>query len=479
MAIGFNIFIAVVLFVAAALLTVLIARFFFSSDAEAGNGTKPAAESRIQPSATADATQAHRLLAKRIVISAVLTALVLLPLVFRLFGATVPPWTVNRWLQAIAITPVMFYCAYPIHTDGWRAIRHRHPNMDSLASIGMIAAYAYSLLICVAAAAVPAGMRQTYFEFVGVIATLVLLARFVTERWLPAAQSFPLQQRADDIARVFVPVILIVAVWTFAVWLLFSPAPHLPTALITGISVLIIACPCALGWASPLSASLALDSARRAGIEISSAAALQNAANIRSVVFSSAVAAQAKEAMAQLNKSGIRTSVLDVASPAAVATELQALKHFHATASRGALIAFVALPGEAPQIRAAADIAITYVPQGSGSEAIQDSSRAASGNAYETLGGAEDADIVIAGAQTSRILDVMRLSRATVHNVQENLVWTFVFNVIGIPIAAGVLYPFTGWLLNPMLAAVAMLLSSVFVLLNSLRMRHYLDRNSR
>ena len=71
------------------------------------------------------------------------------------------------------------------------------------------------------------------------------------------------------------------------------------------------------------------------------------------------------------------------------------------------------------------------------------------------------------------VSDLRNLSHAMMANIRENLVWTFAFNIIGIPIAAGVLYPFTSWLLDPSFAAIAMILSSLCVLVNSLRMRHY------
>ena len=66
----------------------------------------------------------------------------------------------------------------------------------------------------------------------------------------------------------------------------------------------------------------------------------------------------------------------------------------------------------------------------------------------------------------------VRLSRATLRNIKQNLFWAFAYNFAGIPVAAGALYPFTGWLLNPMLAGVAMSLSSITVISNALRLRH-------
>src|SRR5687767_5698879 len=85
----------------------------------------------------------------------------------------------------------------------------------------------------------------------------------------------------------------------------------------------------------------------------------------------------------------------------------------------------------------------------------------------------EAADITLLRGDLRRVVTAISLSRATIRNVKQNLFWAFVYNVIGIPIAAGLLYPATGWLLSPVIASAAMSLSSVSVLTNSLRLRGY------
>ncbi|MDI6739137.1 MAG: HAD-IC family P-type ATPase, partial [Candidatus Edwardsbacteria bacterium] len=85
----------------------------------------------------------------------------------------------------------------------------------------------------------------------------------------------------------------------------------------------------------------------------------------------------------------------------------------------------------------------------------------------------ESADIILVGENLSLVADAIRLSRATLRVIRQNLMWAFVYNVIGIPVAAGLLYPFFGILLNPMIAAAAMAFSSVSVVGNSLRLRRW------
>jgi Cu+-exporting ATPase len=82
------------------------------------------------------------------------------------------------------------------------------------------------------------------------------------------------------------------------------------------------------------------------------------------------------------------------------------------------------------------------------------------------------AGIVLVKGDLAALVRAVHLSRATLRNIKQNLFWAFIYNFAGLPIAAGALYPFTGWLLNPMMASVAMSLSSISVVSNALRLRH-------
>ena len=94
----------------------------------------------------------------------------------------VPRLLLNHWVQLALITPVMFYTGWPIHRTGWLALAHRSADMNSLITLGTIAAYGYSLLVTVAPGLLPAGVRGVYFEAVGVILTLILLGRLIETR---------------------------------------------------------------------------------------------------------------------------------------------------------------------------------------------------------------------------------------------------------------------------------------------------------
>jgi Cu+-exporting ATPase len=99
------------------------------------------------------------------------------------FGAGwVPDLLLNRWFQLALITPVMFYTGWPIHRTGWLTLRHRAADMNSLITLGTTAAYGYSLVVTLAADALPEDVREVYFEAVGVILTLILLGRLMEAR---------------------------------------------------------------------------------------------------------------------------------------------------------------------------------------------------------------------------------------------------------------------------------------------------------
>ena len=314
-----NLFIAVACVVAAILLTVATVRFFFSArqpQTQAAFTDQPA-DAHASAGDTlrtrrSDNRKSIELLTRQLVVSAILTLLVLLPTLVRaLYPNAVPNWLVDPWVQAIIITPVMFYGGAPIHIDGWDALLRRMPNMNSLASIGTIAAYAYGILVCLFEGALPQPMREPYFEVTGVIVTLVLFARWAVDMWLPRRPASPLQERVDRVSRVWVPITILIALWTFVCWLIFGAQPSFTRALLMGISVLIIACPAALGWAAPLSVGAALDDAQRYGMTVRTASALQQAKDTSAVLVARELAPRAEQAIAQLSGTGVAVAKVD------------------------------------------------------------------------------------------------------------------------------------------------------------------------
>jgi len=99
------------------------------------------------------------------------------------FGVTwVPELLLNRWVQLVLIAPVMLYAGWPIHRSGWLALSHRIAEMNSLITLGTVAAFGYSLVVTLAPAVLPEDTREVYYEAVGVIITLILLGRLLETR---------------------------------------------------------------------------------------------------------------------------------------------------------------------------------------------------------------------------------------------------------------------------------------------------------
>lgn len=239
-----------------------------------------------------------------LILATVLTAIVFIPSLLNHYSHTLAlGWMVNPWAQAVISTPTMFLCGTPIHHRGWQALRHRTPDVNLLISLGTTATFIYSLAICIAGGQFPAGSRHAYFIEVNAMIALALAIELVELHILrdiemlhrrtvdagtgrlnaatdvvsndgkpisaahAAAQS--LANRAVDtfvsginklahFTRTFVIVVLIIAVWTFAVLLAFGPQPRLTFALSGGVGVLVIA-----GFALAISTLVLIANGRR------------------------------------------------------------------------------------------------------------------------------------------------------------------------------------------------------------------------
>ena len=153
---------------------------------EEANGRGAAVASEAGAADAGDAEAAERDaeikdLTRRVILGAILTAPVLFAVMLtEFFGVTwVPELLMNRWFQLVLIAPVMFYTGWPIHRTGWLALSHRTADMNSLITLGTVAAFGYSLVVTFLPTILPANVREVYYEAVGVIITLILLGRLL------------------------------------------------------------------------------------------------------------------------------------------------------------------------------------------------------------------------------------------------------------------------------------------------------------
>ena len=402
------------------------------------------------------------------------------------------------------------------------------------------------------------------------------VVRFVREA---QGSRAPIQALADRVAGVFVPVVLIIAAVTCVTWLVFDP----PVALAHTVAVLVIACPCALGLATPTALAVGMGRAAEAGILIRNGAALERAGKIETVVFDkTGTLTRGRPDVIRFEAFGIdERSALALAAGAeaasehpyaraivrharALGVEPAAATAFRAVPGRGAradvqgdvvrvgsrafletegvdlarmadgravlgvargrtLVALVTLedqvkeqaaPEVARLIRAGAtpvlmtgdaEATARAVGQAVGIDRVlagilpEDKARAISAMRAEgrrvamvgdgvndapalavadlgiALGTGADvaldaADVTLLRGDLAGVHRTLALARRTVGTIRQNLFWAFVYNAVGIPLAAGAFAPWFGWTLDPMYAAAAMALSSVSVLANSLRL---------
>ena len=302
----------------------------------------------------------------------------------------------------------------------------------------------------------------------------------------------PVQRIVDRAALVFVPVVASIALCTFLAWWLIGGNAYLPQAILSAIAVLVIACPCAMGLATPTALMVGIGKAAEKQILIKDAAALENLRRIdalvtdktgtltipnRSIDFTKSdylaleeremLKPNARKAMETLQKSGVEVYMMsgDKEEAARYWAEKAGIKHYQSKVlpqdkedmvrhlqAEGKRVAMVGDGINDTQALALADVSIAI---GKGTDVAMDV-----------------AQITLMGDDLQTLPDALLLSRRTVRMIWQNLFWAFIYNIVCIPLAAGVLYLFgIDWQITPSWASALMAFSSVSVVLNSLRLR--------
>jgi len=302
----------------------------------------------------------------------------------------------------------------------------------------------------------------------------------------------PVQRVADKIARVFVPAVLCLSLITFILWYAVGGDSQLPRAVLSAVSVLVIACPCALGLATPTALMVGIGRAAHNNILIKDATALENMRNIDAIVidktgtltipnkdvdFTKAdsltldqretLKPGAREAMQMLHDEGVEVYMMsgDKEEAAKYWADKAGITHWKSRVmpqdkedmvrklqSEGHHVAMVGDGINDTQALAAADVSIAM---GKGTDIAIDV-----------------AQVTLMGTDLRRIAYAIKLSRQTVGMIHQNLFWAFIYNVVCIPLAAGLPYLFGAhWQITPMWASALMAFSSISVVMNSLRLK--------
>ena len=302
----------------------------------------------------------------------------------------------------------------------------------------------------------------------------------------------PVQRIVDKAALVFVPVVSTIALVTFLAWWIIGGNAYLPQAILSAIAVLVIACPCAMGLATPTALMVGIGKAAEEQILIKDASALENLRKINALVTDKTgtltipnknidftksdnlaleeretLKPNAREAMETLQKNGVEVYMMsgDKEEAAKYWAEKAGIKNYQSKVlpqdkenlvrrlqAEGKHVAMVGDGINDTQALALADVSIAI---GKGTDVAMDV-----------------AQITLMGDDLRTLPEALQLSRRTVRMIWENLFWAFIYNIVCIPLAAGVLYLFgIDWQITPSWASALMAFSSVSVVLNSLRLK--------
>ena len=336
---------------------------------------------------------------------------------------------------------------------------------------------------------VKSGTLRFRAEQVGEETVLAGIIRMVREAQNSKA---PVQRTVDKIALIFVPTVFVLSILTFVLWYFLGGSGMLPRAILSAVSVLVIACPCAMGLATPTALMVGIGKAAQKNILIKDAVALENLRNIDALVIDKTgtltiprsgdnlkeergegITARetlkpfAREAMQELRERGIEVYMMsgDVEEAVHYWANEAGIEHYQSKVmpqdkenlvrelqAEGKHVAMVGDGINDSQALAAADVSIAM---GKGTDIAMDV-----------------AQVTLMGTDLRRIPDAIRLSNKTVGMIHQNLFWAFIYNLVCIPLAAGLPFLFgLDFQITPMWASALMAFSSVSVVLNSLRLK--------
>lgn len=334
------------------------------------------------------------------------------------------------------------------------------------------------------------GFLRFRAEQVGSETVLANIIRMVEEA---QGSKAPVQRFVDKAALVFVPCVLLLAVLTFVVWMVVGGEAMLPQALLSAVSVLVIACPCAMGLATPTALMVGIGKAAQRGILVKDATAVEQLCRVNAVVIDKTgtltvpnkdinfkladdvainqrerLKPHAAEAVALLQERGVEVWMMsgDKEEAAAYWAGKTGIKHWKSRCmpqdkenmvrilqTEGKCVAMVGDGINDSQALALADVSIAM---GRGTDVAMDV-----------------AQVTLMGDDLRRIPEACRLSQRTVGMIRQNLFWAFIYNIVCIPLAAGLPYVFGFNIqITPMWASALMAMSSVSVVTNSLRLKY-------
>lgn len=324
---------------------------------------------------------------------------------------------------------------------------------------------------------------------IGECTALAQIIRMVQEA---QGSKAPVQRIVDKAAGVFVPVVAAIALLTFILWWAIGGTAELPHAILSAISVLVIACPCAMGLATPTALMVGIGKAAENQILIKDAAALERLRKVNALVTDKtgtltipnqnidftkdedipleqreSLKPHAREAVEELHKEGVDVYLMSGDKEEAV--------HYWADKAGITHYQSKVLPTDKEElVRSLQKQGKTVMMMGDG---INDTQALALADVGVAIAGGTDvamdvAGVTLMGNDLNALPKAISLSRKTVHMIWENLFWAFIYNIVCIPLAAGVLYLFgINFQITPMWASALMAFSSVSVVLNSLRLK--------